>query len=81
MNKEFRMKLERAALIVLTSLTIIVGFCLFLDYFRIELSMLLSLLGLFGAGILMRDEKNWKIGAIFLFLICAVAVITTLVRI
>jgi len=79
--KESRMKLEKTALIVLMSLTIIVGFCLFLDYSRIELSMLLSLLGLFGAGILMRDEKNWKIGAIFLFLICAVAVITTLVRI
>jgi len=81
MKKESRMKLEKTALIVLMSLTIIVGFCLFLDYFRIELSIVLCLLGLFGAGILMRDEKNWKIGAIFLFLICAVAVITTLVRI
>lgn len=81
MKKESRIKLERAALMVLMPLTIIVGFCLFLDYLRTELSMLLSLLGLFGGGILMRDEKNWKIGAIFLFLICAVAVITTLVRI
>ena len=81
MKKEFRMKLERAALMVLMPLTIIVGFCLFLDYFRTELSMLFCLLGLFGGGILLRDEKNWKIGGIFLFLIFAVAVITTLVRI
>jgi len=75
------MKLEKAALIVLMPLTVIVGFCLFLDYFRIELSLLFCLLGTLGGGILMRDEKTWKKGAIFLFLIFAVAVITTLVRI
>ena len=75
------MKLEKAALIVLMPLTVIVGFCLFLDYFRIELSLLFCLLGTLGGGILMGDEKTWKKGAIFLFLIFAVAVITTLVLI
>ena len=67
---------EKAALIVLMPLTIIVGFFL-LDYSRPELSLLFCLLGLFDAGILMRDEENWKIGAIFLFLIFAVAAIRT----
>jgi hypothetical protein len=75
------MKLEKAALTVLIPVTSIVGFCLFLDYFRTELSLLFCLLGTLGGGILMGDEKTWKKGAIFLFLIFAVAVITTLVRI
>ena len=74
------MKLEKAVLMVLIPLTIIIGFCLFLDYFRIEFSLLFCLIGLLTAGILLRDEKNWKIGAIFLFLTCAVIVIKILMQ-
>ena len=60
---------EGVALGIVVSLTVLLGFCML---FAIELSIPFSLLGLIGAGILMRDEKNWKWGEIFLFLICVI---------
>lgn len=62
---------ERVTLGIVTSLTALLGFCMLSDYF-VELSIPFSLLGLIGAGILMRDEKNWRWGEIFLFLICVI---------
>ena len=63
---------ERVALGIVVSLTILLGFCML---FVIEFSIPFCLLGLIGAGILMRDEKTLKWGVIFLFLIFVIVLV------
>ena len=50
-----------------------VGFGMLSAHFGVAFCIPFCLLGLFAAGILMRDEKNWKWGSILLILIYAVA--------
>ena len=64
---------ERVTLGIVMSLTALLGFYMLSDYCAIELSIPFSLLGLIGARISMRDEKNWKWEESFLFLICVIA--------
>ena len=69
-------KKERVALGIAVSLTVLLGSCML---FAFEFSIPFCLLGLIGAGILMRDEKTLKWGAIFLFLIFVIVLVAVAV--